>query len=232
MRDPFVLYGGTFDPIHLGHLAIAKAARDILGTTIRLMPAADPPHRPPPGAGAAERAAMLELAIAGEPGLVVDLRELRREEPSWSVETLRDLRREIGQSRPVALLVGADSFAGLPSWREWRALFDLAHFVVANRAGSAIGAGELAPGLAEAIAGREVDDADALRTAAAGAVLYLRQPLHPQSATAIRAAIAGGEPWQALVPAAVARYIERHGLYARAAAGDGDINGAPPGARL
>ena len=65
-----------------------------------------------------------------------------------------------------------------------------------------------------------------------GAVLYLRQPLHPQSATAIRAAIAGGEPWQALVPAAVARYIERHGLYARAAAGDGDINGAPPGARL
>lgn len=232
MHDPFVLYGGTFDPIHLGHLAIATAARDTLGTTIRLMPAADPPHRPPPGADAAERAAMLELAIAGEPGLVVDLRELRREEPSWSVETLRELRREIGGTRPVALLVGADSFAGLASWKEWRALFALAHFVVASRAGSPIGPEQLAPGLAEAIAGREVDDPAALRTAPAGAVLYLRQPLHPQSATAIRAAIANGEPWQALVPAAVARYIERHGLYARGRDGDGGINGAPPGGRL
>lgn len=236
MRDPFVLYGGTFDPIHHGHLAIALAARDALGTSIRLMPAADPPHRPPPGASAGDRVAMLELAISelearGETGLVADLRELRRDEPSWSVETLRELRREIGPEQPVALLVGADSFTGLPSWREWRSLFGLAHFVVASRAGSPLEASALAPGLAAAIAGRVVAGAAALRDAAAGSILYLRQPLHPQSATAIRAAIAAGGPWRELVPASVAGYIERHGLYGLPGGDDG-INGAPAGARV
>lgn len=209
----FVLYGGTFDPVHDGHLAIARAARDTLQAEIRLMPAADPPHRPPPGAGATDRAAMLELAVAGEAGLRVDLRELRRDLPSRSVDTLRELRREIGDERPVALLLGADSFAGLPGWKEWRALPGLAHFVVASRAGSPLEHDRLDPALAEAIEGRVVDDPAALRAAPAGAVMYLRQPLHPQSATAIRAAIVAGGAWRDLVPAAVAAYIERHGLY-------------------
>lgn len=209
----FVLYGGTFDPVHDGHLAIARAARDTLQAEIRLMPAADPPHRPPPGAGATDRAAMLELAVAGEAGLRVDLRELRRDLPSRSVDTLRELRREIGDERPVALLLGADSFAGLPGWKEWRALPGLAHFVVASRAGSPLDHDRLDPALAEAIEGRVVDDPAALRAAPAGAVMYLRQPLHPQSATAIRAAIVAGGAWRDLVPAAVAAYIERHGLY-------------------
>lgn len=214
----FVLYGGTFDPVHDGHLAIARAARDTLQAEIRLMPAADPPHRPPPGAGASDRAAMLELAVAGETGLRVDLRELRRDLPSRSVDTLRELRGEIGDERPVALLLGADSFAGLPTWKDWQALPGLAHFVVASRAGSPLGhdglePGSLDPALAEAIEGRIVDDPAALRASPAGAVLYLRQPLHPQSATAIRAAIAADGPWRDLVPAAVAAYIDRHGLY-------------------
>lgn len=213
MRGLFVLYGGTFDPIHDGHLAIARAARDALGTDIRLMPAADPPHRPPPGASAADRVAMLELALAGERGLAIDLRELCRDEPSWSVETLRDLRRVAGEEESVALLVGADSFASLPSWKEWRALFELTHFVVAGRAGTALEPAALAEGLADAMAGRVVQEAGALRATPAGRVLYLRQPLHPQSATAIRAAIGAGRAWQHLVPAAVAGYIERHGLY-------------------
>lgn len=223
-----VLYGGTFDPVHHGHLAIARAARDALQATIRLMPAADPPHRSPPGAAAADRAAMLELAVAGEPGLAVDLRELRRDEPSWSVDTLRELRREIGPARPVALLLGADSFAGLRDWKEWQALPGLAHFVVASRAGSPLEPGSLAPGLAAAIAGRVVDDPAALREAPAGAVLYLRQPLHPQSASAIRAAIAGGAAWRGRVPEPVADYIERHRLYR----GDGGINGAVANPRV
>ena len=223
-----VLYGGTFDPVHHGHLAIARAARDALQADIRLMPAADPPHRPPPGAAAADRAAMLELAVAAEPGLSVDLRELRREEPSWSVDTLRELRREIGPAHPVALLLGADSFAGLPGWKEWQALPGLAHFVVASRAGSRLDPDSLAPGLAAAIAGRVVDDPAALRAAPAGAVLYLRQPLHPQSASAIRAAIAGGGAWRGLVPGPVAEYIERHRLYRDG----GDIHGAVAGPRV
>jgi len=91
-----VLYGGTFDPVHLGHVAVARAARGALGATVAFMPAADPPHRAPPGAPATDRAAMLELAIAGEPGLSLDLRELERDGRSWTVDTLRGLRAEIG----------------------------------------------------------------------------------------------------------------------------------------
>ena len=226
VHAPFVLYGGTFDPVHHGHLAIARAARDALRTDIRLMPAADPPHRAPPGATAAQRADMLRLAIAGEPGLLLDERELRRGEPSRSVDTLRALRGEIGDRVPVALLVGADSFAGLPQWKAWRELFDLAHFVVASRAGSDPEQ-TLDPALGEALAGRVVDDPGALRLAPAGRVLYLRQPLHPQSASAIRAAIAAGDDWRGLVPAAVAGYIARHGLYR-----GGGVNGAVAGPQV
>ena len=214
-----VYYGGTFDPVHDGHLAIARAARDALDATIRLMPAADPPHRAPPGANAAQRARMLDLAVAGEPRLLVDTRELARAGRSYTVETLRELRREIGDTAPVALLVGADSFLDLPQWREWQALFDLAHFVVAQRPGSPLERG-LAPELAALVAGRDAADAAALRAAPAGRVLRLNQPLHAESASEVRQRIAAGQPWQDLVPAPVAVYIERHGLYAdQAAAG-------------
>lgn len=208
-----VLYGGTFDPVHEGHLAIARAAHAALAAPIHLMPAADPPHRPLPGASAGDRMAMLELALQGEPGLSLDLRELQRRGRSWSIDTLHALRAAIGDEAPVALLVGADSFAGLPTWKSWRELFGLAHFVVASRPGSPEEAG-LPPELEGMLSGRMADSPEALRTAAAGWVLWLRQPLHPHSASAIRARIVAGEPWRQLVPAAVADYIEAHGLYA------------------
>jgi nicotinate-nucleotide adenylyltransferase len=207
-----VLYGGTFDPVHEGHLAVARCARDALAATVHFMPAADPPHRPAPGASAAQRVEMLELALAGEPGLALDTRELARAEPSWTVETLRGLRRELGPEAPVALLLGADSFLGLPQWREWRQLFGLAHFVVAERAGSPLDAGLPEP-LAAAVEGRLVDDPARLREAPAGRVFRLRQPLQPGSASGLRARVAGGGDWQALVPPAVAGYIRRHRLY-------------------
>ena len=225
MPGLLVLYGGTFDPVHNGHLAIARAARDALQVDIHLMPAADPPHRPPPGAAAGDRVAMLQLALADEPGLLPDLRELQRHavdgaRRSYSVDTLRGLRAELGADAPIVLLVGADSFIGLPTWKSWRELFDLAHFVVARRAGSPLDA-ELPPQLADALRGREVASPESLRLQPAGRVLYLRQPLHAQSATDIRHRIAAGRPWRQLVPAAVADYIQFHGLYADA----GDIIG-------
>jgi nicotinate-nucleotide adenylyltransferase len=207
-----LLYGGTFDPVHHGHLAVARAARDALGTRVALMPAADPPHRQPPGASAQQRAAMLDLAVVDESGLYVDRRELARDEPSYSVETLRALRDEIGGAAPVALLVGADSFRDLPAWRDWRALFGLAHFVVAERAENPLADG-LAAALAAEVGERWAEEGAALMTAPAGRVLRLRQPLHPASATAIRTRIAAGLPWRDDVPALVAAYIERHGLY-------------------
>jgi len=229
MPGLFVLYGGTFDPVHHGHLAIARAARDALGTAIRLMPAADPPHRPPPGAAASDRMAMLELALRGEDGLLADPRELRRDERSWTVDTLRDLRREVGAAVPVALLLGADSFSGLPTWKDWRALFGYAHFIVASRTGSELEAGALDAALSDEISGRVVTDARSLRQAPAGRVLYLRQPLHPESATAIRKAIAAGEAWRERVPPAVADYIDHHRLYRD---GDDGINGNADGPRV
>ena len=207
-----VYYGGTFDPVHDGHLAIARAARDVLDATIRLMPAADPPHRAPPGASATRRAAMLDLAIAGEAGLRVDRRELRRAGRSYSIDTLVDLRSEFGPQVPIALLVGADSFVDLPDWHRWRELFEHAHFVVAERPGSPLD-GDLRPELAVELEGRWCASPARLHERPAGLVLRLRQPLHAGSATAVRRHIAAGQPWRDDVPVAVADYIQRHHLY-------------------
>ena len=207
-----VYYGGTFDPVHNGHLAIARAAHAALDRMIRLMPAADPPHRPPPGADALQRAAMLDLAVAGEPGLLVDRRELERAGRSYSIDTLHALRAEYGPEAPLALLVGADSFLGLPTWKDWRDLFTHAHFVVAERPGNPLEDG-LPPELAAIASGRWSSAPSDLETAPAGRIFRLRQPLHDESATEIRDLIASGEPWRDSVPAAVADYIEQHRLY-------------------
>lgn len=210
-----LFYGGTFDPIHHGHLAIARAARDALESDVWLMPAADPPHRAAPGADAMQRVEMLRLAVADEPGLRIDLRELQREGRSYTHDTLLGMRRELGAEAPVALLVGADSLLGLPTWREWQALFDLAHFVVADRPGSELDA-RLPEALADALDGRWTADAGQLRRAPAGRLFRLHQPLHPGSATGIRHRIADGLPWDDLVPIPVAAYIRHHGLYGAA----------------
>lgn len=217
-----LLYGGTFDPVHNGHLAIARRARDELQAPVRLMPAADPPHRPPPGADAAQRMRMLELAVAGEDGLCVDTRELRRAArqpgvPSWTVDTLRELRAETGATAPVALLMGADSLLGLPTWHEWEHLLELAHIVVAERPGNALD-GQLPAVLAARLRDAWADAAASLRARPAGRVWRLRQPLQAESATAVRGLIAAGGAWRGLVPPAVAAYIAAHRLYGCATA--------------
>ncbi|MCL6714084.1 nicotinate-nucleotide adenylyltransferase [Pseudomonas sp. R2.Fl] len=222
-----LFYGGTFDPVHNGHLAIARAARDELDTLVALTPAADPPHRAAPGANAAQRARMLELAIDGAAGLHVDRRELRRalrqpERRSYTVDTLRELRGELGARTPIAWLVGADSLVGLPTWHAWRELFELAHFVVAERPGSPLD-GELPVELASAIAGRLTLDAGDLRESPAGRIHRLHQPLQPESASDVRRRIAEGLPWEDLVPPAVAAYIADERLYFTSAAADGPV---------
>lgn len=212
-----VFYGGTFDPVHDGHLAIARHARDHLQATIALMPAADPPHRDAPGASALHRARMLDLAVAGEPGLRIDRRELRRGNRSYSIDTLREVRAELGADVPVALLIGADSLLGLADWKDWQAMFELTHFVVAERACMAID-GKLPGPLAAFIDGRWSTSAAELRAAPAGRLLRLGQPLQPESATDVRQRVSTGRPWRDLVPPAVAAYIERHRLYGAGAA--------------
>jgi len=227
--DLQVFYGGTFDPVHKGHIAIARAARDACDTDVRMLPAADPPHRAPPGAGAADRAAMVALAIAGIPRLVLDLRELERAGRSWTFDTLQALRAELGGDVPIAWLVGADSLVGLPTWKAWRELFTLTHFIVADRSGSLLDRG-LAPELAVALDGRWTDDAQRLRQSPCGLVLRLHQPLQAHSATDLRQRIAEGLPWRDLVAPAVADYIDEHSLYG--AGGAQSVIGPPPGASL
>ncbi|WMJ70028.1 nicotinate-nucleotide adenylyltransferase [Stenotrophomonas sp. 24(2023)] len=211
-----IYYGGTFDPVHLGHLAIARAARDELQVAVRMLPAADPPHRAPPGASAEQRCAMLSLAIGDEPGLLLDRRELvraaRQPGPSYTVDTLRELRAELGPSRPLAWLVGADSLLGLPGWHQWQALFELAHFIVAERPGSPLQQA-VDGALGEALEGRWAVNEQALFAAPAGCVLRLHQPLRSESASAVRAQIAAAGPWRALLPPAVADYVATQGLY-------------------
>jgi len=108
-----MLYGGTFDPVHNGNLAVADLASALFDADVSVLPSADPPHRAPPGASAEQRAAMLDLAIAGHPRLHVDRRELRRAGPSYSVDTLREVRNEIGPDASLAWLLGADAFRDL-----------------------------------------------------------------------------------------------------------------------
>ncbi len=132
---PIALLGGTFDPVHYGHLRFADDVRRALGLDeVRLLPARDPPHRAGPAATAADRLAMLRLAVAEFPGLAVEERELRRDGKSYTVLTLEELRHEDPQ-RPLWLLLGADAFLGLPTWHRWREVFALAHVVVVARPG-------------------------------------------------------------------------------------------------
>ena len=216
--SPIAILGGTFDPVHYGHLRFADDVRRALGLAeVRLVPTADPPHRDRPTASAADRLAMLRLAVAEFPGLAVDDRELRRAGKSFTVLTLEELRGEFPGS-PILVLLGADAFRGLPFWHRWRELFGLAHFVVVERPGVSLEAGLPAP-LHAIWRERRVDDPGILISRPAGAIFV--QPIAPVdvSATLIRDRVAhegnAGTKWRGLLPPAVLAYIERHHLYLR-----------------
>lgn len=208
-----IQYGGTFDPVHDGHLAVARCARDRLQAEVWLMPAADPPHKGPTQADAHQRLAMLQLAVAEQTGLHVDDRELRREGPSWTIDTLMDLRREMDEAAPLAILIGADSFLGLQTWKAWDSLTDYAHIVIAERPGSVIDPHALPEPLAAFAEPRWCAQAAQLRAAPAGRLLRLKLPLRPESSSELRSRIAQDLPWRSWTPPAVADYIAKHHLY-------------------
>lgn len=211
-----LLYGGTFDPVHLGHLAVARAALATTGAThLDFLPAADPPHRGPPGAAFADRVDLLRAALASEPPPSpgtwgIDAREGARQGPSYTVDTLREWRVQHGPDQPLGFVLGADAFLGLTAWREWPALFELAHLVVAKRPGSPLDG--VSDSLRAALEGRWATAADDFRVAPSGRIAVLDLPLQPESATAVREAVAGRRPPFGL-PAAVAAIIAARGLY-------------------
>ena len=215
--QPVALLGGTFDPVHIGHVGLADDARRAFpAADLRLVPAADPPHRPPPGASAEHRLAMLKLAIAGHDGLAIDTREIARGGKSYTVLTLEELRAE-SPTRPLILVVGADAFRGLPTWHRWREILALAHLAVAARPGDPFAAA-LPRALVPLWSERRTSAASDLIGAPAGRIYVLPSVARDVSASAIRAALAhGGEARQAvraLLPPAVWDYIDSHRLYA------------------
>ncbi|MBS0383028.1 MAG: nicotinate-nucleotide adenylyltransferase [Proteobacteria bacterium] len=197
---PLAIFGGTFDPVHIGHLRAAWEASEALGADVYLVPAKVPPHRPQPVASAEQRAAMLQVALAGQQRLRLDLRELHREGPSYTFDTLTSLRTEIGNSRPLVLLIGADAFAGLSSWHRWQALFDLAHMCVLTRPAQVPAMPEA---LAAEVAPRLVEHVDRLRSEPAGRVLNMVVTSLGISATRIRNLLAAGAEPRWLVPDAL-----------------------------
>ena len=194
---PLAIFGGTFDPVHIGHLSVAWEASELLDADVHLMPASVPPHRPPPTASADQRVAMLSAALQGQSRLILDSRELQRSGPSYTIDTLIELRAEQGD-RPLVLLIGADAFAGLPSWDRWLEIFDVAHIGVLSRPG--IDA-TLPDALLQFINDRRVESAAEWHGTPAGKVIELTVTPLEISATRIRELLAAGRDPRYLLPA-------------------------------
>lgn len=213
------LLGGTFDPVHLGHLRFAREARRALALdAVALVPVHTPVHRPPPRASAPARRAMLEAAVAEFPDeLHVDPRELAPDGPQRTIDTLASFRAE-DRTRPLCLLLGSDQLRVLDTWVGWRELTDHAHLVVARRA-PASPAEPLLPEDGEVsrfAASRWCDDPAVLTAEPQGRILVLDLPPLDLSSTAIRARCAAspdGDPGDGLVPPAVREYIRQEHLY-------------------
>lgn len=206
------IFGGTFDPIHYGHLRTAfELYQQLRLPEVRFMPAGNPPHRQTTNASNELRLRMVEVATAGQPGFTVDDREMQKTGPSYTVETLRELRAEFPR-RPMCLVTGMDAFLGLPNWYRWRELLDLAHLVVAHRPGwKAPETGTLGELLAE----RRTYDVGDLHAARAGRIYVHAVTQLEISSTEVRALIAAGRDPRFLMPDGVRDIILDTGCYAR-----------------
>jgi len=198
MPRPIGIFGGTFDPIHHGHLRAALEVAEALAlATVRFVPCGVPPHRAAPHAPAGERRSLIVEAIADEARFALDARELERTGPSYTVDTLRELRAELGARQPLVLLVGADACAGLERWHRWRELFELAHLARLARPGAAA----VPPGaLAAELDRRRTSDAARFATAPAGAVWEQALTALDISSSELRARLARGASVRYLVP--------------------------------
>jgi nicotinate-nucleotide adenylyltransferase len=206
------IFGGTFDPIHYAHLRTAFELQQALRLReIRFVPAGNPPHRDQPLADPPLRLALVQAAVAGQPGFVVDDREIRKAGPSYTVETLAELRHEY-PDRSICLIVGMDAFLSLPKWYHWHEIFDLAHLVVAHRPGwRAPGMGPLGELLVDRGTGRIND----LHDSRAGCIYIHAVTQLEISSTEVRQLIAIGRDPRFLMPDAVRKLIIESKCYSK-----------------
>lgn len=207
---PIGLFGGTFDPIHNGHLQLALAVSSQLQLKqIRFIPNAQPLLREPPVASMEQRWQMLTLALADYPDFVLDDCEIKRGGPSYSIDTLQQLRTAMPDT-PLCLMLSLDQFLQFEHWREWQRIAELAHLLITSRPGYQL---TVSATLHDMVAERLTQDKQVLQQTKAGAVFFLPITTLPISGTEIRARIRRGEPIADLVPEKVAQYILQQGLY-------------------
>ena len=203
------IFGGTFDPVHYGHLRSALEVKEIFGLSeVRLIPSAQPPHRDQPAASSLMRLRMLDLAIKNQPGLIIDTRELTRHGASYMVDTLKSLRQECNAD-PLLLFIGSDAFNHLKTWYQWQHLFDFAHIVVMTRPGFEI------QNLDEFFKIRLANEITELAHNLAGKLYFQQVTQLDISATAIRNMIMEQRNPGFLLPDTVIAYIRHHKLYQR-----------------
>ena len=214
------MFGGTFDPIHYAHLRLAEELGERLALDeVRFIPARIPPHRAAPNVTAQHRLEMVRLSIRDNPRFRLDERELRREGPSYTVDTLSELLRELGADAALTLIMGEDSYVALTTWSRWESLYDLAHIAVAARPGFDLELPKLNPALAGQTAVRLTSRAEDLRVSPSGRVFAPDTTEMPISATAIRQCLENGHSARYLLPDEVLAYIRANRLYKESDAG-------------
>ncbi|KZN59958.1 nicotinate-nucleotide adenylyltransferase [Pseudoalteromonas luteoviolacea] len=206
------IFGGTFDPVHQGHLNMAnRCVEELSLDTLRFLPNATPVHKQGPNISTAHRLEMLRIAIECHPKFALDDREIRRTEPSYSVLTLQELREEF-PSQPIVFLMGMDSFNSLDKWYKWQEITQLCHIVVYRRPGDAYKA---TPALATFLKGAKVHCSSELKAHMYGKCYFLKGEPFSAASSEIRQAVKAGqnvEPW---LNTSVLNYINKNKLYAK-----------------
>ncbi|MEL5848086.1 MAG: nicotinate-nucleotide adenylyltransferase [Candidatus Igneacidithiobacillus chanchocoensis] len=211
MHEKRLLLGGTFDPIHYGHLRALEEVREALGMgAATLVPAGHPPHRKSPWAPAEHRLAMTRIAAQEAPGLDVLAYEVEHGGPSYTVDTLRHLRSENPEGF-LAMVIGMDAFLRFDTWREWEQILDLTHLIVIGRPGWPMA--ELPEVLRQVLYQRRVEELAQLEALPGGRIAFHTVTALEISATQIRSLLAGGRSARFLLPDTVLDYIAQHQLY-------------------
>jgi nicotinate-nucleotide adenylyltransferase len=212
MNQLQALFGGTFDPVHYGHLKPVEALANLIGLSrVIIMPNNVPPHRPQPEATSAQRKRMVELAIQDKPLFTLDERELKRASPSYTAQTLREWREEQGPARPLAFIIGQDSLLSFPTWHDYDTILDNSHLIVCRRPGYPLTMPDATH--QKWLEQHLTHDADALHAQPSGKIYLAETPWFNISATLIRERLEKGEGCDDLLPAAVLNYIMQQRLY-------------------